>query len=99
MVDQHFTPKPRHDAAWIMQAAVTLWPGQHCHGLAEHLGRKKSTVRGWLGGRRRPLRWLRSAGQVGGEDKLFPDSDYAASFRLDTVSGACPSDGVEPISL
>ncbi len=45
------------------------------------------------------VRWPRSAGQVGGEDKLFPGSDYAANFRLDAVTGACPGDGVEPISL
>ncbi len=45
------------------------------------------------------LRWPRSAGQVGGEDKLFPGSDHAASFRLDTVAGACPGDGVEPTTL
>ena len=44
------------------------------------------------------LRWPRSVGQVGGEDKLFPGSDYAASFRLDAVAGAGPGDGVEPIS-
>jgi hypothetical protein len=31
------------------------------------------------------LRWPRPAGQVGGEGKLFPGSDYAASFRLDAV--------------
>ncbi len=42
------------------------------------------------------MRWPRSAGQVGGEDKLFPGSDYAASFRLDAVAGACPGHGVEP---
>ena len=44
------------------------------------------------------LRWPRSVGQVGGVDKLFPGSDYAASFRLDAVAGAGPGDGVEPIS-
>ena len=44
------------------------------------------------------VRWPRSAGQVGGEDKLFPGSDYAANFRLDAVAGAGPGDGVEPIS-
>ena len=35
-----------------------------------------------------PMRSPRSAGQVGGEDKLFPGSDYAASCRI----------SVEPIS-
>ena len=35
--------------------------------------------------RRHALRWPRSAGQVGGEDKLFLGSDYAANFRLDAV--------------
>ena len=42
-------------------------------------------------------RWPRSAGQVGGEDKLSPGSGYAASFRLDAVVRACPNTGVEPI--
>ena len=45
------------------------------------------------------LRWPRLVGQFGGEDKLVPGFDYAASFRLDAVAGACPGDGVEPISL
>ena len=45
------------------------------------------------------VRWPRSAGQVGGEDKLLPGSDYAASFRLDAVAGACPGHGVERVSL
>jgi hypothetical protein len=45
------------------------------------------------------LRWPRSAGQVGGEDKLSPGPDYAARFRLDAGAGACPGDGVELISL
>ena len=40
-------------------------------------------------------RWPRSPGQFGGDDKLFPGSDYAASFMLAaiTTAGACPGGG------
>ena len=43
------------------------------------------------------LKWPHSPGQVGGEDKLSPGCDYAASFRFDAVAKACPGNGVEPI--
>ena len=43
------------------------------------------------------VKWPHSPGQVGGEDKLSPGCDYAASFRLDAIAGACSGDGVEPI--
>ena len=45
--------------------------------------------------RRWSERWPRSPGQFGGDDKLFPGSDYAASFMLAaiTTAGACPGGG------
>ena len=43
------------------------------------------------------VKWPHSPGQVGGEDKLSPGCDYAASFRFDAVAKACPGNGVEPI--
>jgi hypothetical protein len=41
--------------------------------------------------------WPRSVGQNGGLVKLSPGSFYAAIGMIDTVSGACPGDGVGTI--
>ena len=38
-------------------------------------------------------RWPHLAGQVGGEAKLFPGCDYAASLSADTAAGTCPTSG------
>jgi hypothetical protein len=40
------------------------------------------------------LRWPHLFGQVGGEDKLVPGSDYAAAFSSDAVARACPGNSV-----
>ena len=45
----------------------------------------------------RALRWLCLFGQIGGPNKLIPDHDHAARRLDDTVSGACPGDGVVAI--
>ncbi|MDR3517587.1 MAG: hypothetical protein P4M00_17420 [Azospirillaceae bacterium] len=43
------------------------------------------------------LSWPRLFGQVGGPNKLISDHDHAARRMDDTVSGACPGDGVVAI--
>jgi hypothetical protein len=42
-------------------------------------------------------RWPRSFGQFGGFVKLVPVHCYAASAVIDTLSGACPGEGVGTI--
>ena len=45
------------------------------------------------------LRWPWLPGQVGGEDKLVPGSDYAAIFRLAAAAGPWSGGSGKPISL
>jgi hypothetical protein len=46
----------------------------------------------------RDLRWTRLFGQFGGEVKLIPGFDYAASWRVSAV-GASPDSGRISIAL
>jgi len=74
--------------------------------IAIQLGVARSTIQDYLmrvvgAGLTWPLpydqRWRRSLGQIGGPIKLSPGSFHAAWGMADTVSGACPGDGVGAI--